>query len=56
MVFNVNKQWVLHNCDPESMLNKYDLLFSDYALSRLQTLVVSVKENHLIFVYTVVLR
>ena len=28
----------------------------DYVLSRLQTLVASVKENHLIFVYTVVLR
>ena len=26
MVFNVNKQWVLHNCDRKSMLNKYDHL------------------------------
>ena len=27
MVFNVNKQWVLHNCDRESMLSKYDRRF-----------------------------
>ena len=24
MVFNVNKQWVLHNLHPESILNKFD--------------------------------
>ena len=28
MVFNVNKQWVLHNCDRKSMPNKYDHLHS----------------------------